>query len=66
MSSAGGLYCHSLAWMIIPICLLDIDECSEESTNECDVYEDCTNTQGSYNCTCKNGFHRGGKTCTGI
>ena len=29
--------------MITPICLLDKDECSEESTNVCDVYEDCTN-----------------------
>lgn len=36
--------------------VLDIDECSNE-TNGCDEKAECNNTLGSYNCTCKNGFH---------
>ena len=32
----------------------DIDECSSE--NNCRVNATCTNTMGSYNCTCKKGY----------
>lgn len=39
---------------IKPVCI-DIDECSESSTNgDCD--HTCVNTPGSYDCTCKPGF----------
>ena len=41
----------------------DIDECS--SANECHLDTTCTNTNGSYNCTCKDGFKGDGKNCTG-
>ena len=41
----------------------DIDECSSE--NECHLDATCTNTKGSYNCTCKDGFEGDGKNCTG-
>ena len=32
----------------------DIDECSSE--NNCQVNATCTNTVGSYNCTCQKGY----------
>ena len=37
-----------------------------ESTNECDINANCTNTEGTYNCTCKSGFVGDGKDCTGV
>ena len=43
---------------------LDIDECSAESS-PCDKNADCTNSDGSYSCTCKQGFSGDGTTCEG-
>ena len=43
----------------------DIDECSAESS-PCDVNADCTNSDGSYFCTCKQGFTGDGSVCRGI
>jgi hypothetical protein len=44
----------------------DIDECSEGNFT-CHPNATCMNTQGSYNCQCKNGYVRNGKeNCTGI
>ena len=43
----------------------DIDECSSASANECDSNANCTNTEGSYNCMCFNGYSGNGTTCTG-
>ena len=43
----------------------DIDECSAE-TNPCDENADCTNIDGSFSCTCKEGFTGDGKTCQGV
>ena len=34
---------------------LDIDECSNGS-HDCDVNANCTNTNGSYSCTCEEGY----------
>ena len=42
----------------------DIDECTS-SVPLCDVNATCTNNDGSYICTCKNGFSGDGKTCKG-
>ena len=36
--------------------VLDIDEC-QEGIDICDDYAVCFNTQGSYNCTCIDGFY---------
>ena len=42
----------------------DINECYERS-DDCDHL--CTNTIGSYNCSCRDGYylHQDGKTCLG-
>ena len=43
----------------------DVDECTA-SLPVCDVNAQCTNTNGSYACKCKNGFSGDGKTCQGL
>lgn len=40
----------------------DANECLED--NVCDTYADCTNTEGSYTCKCKDGYTGSGKECT--
>ena len=49
----------------ISFVLLDIDECLITS-HACDVTANCTNTDGSYNCTCKEGYTGDGDSCRGI
>ena len=41
----------------------DIDECAME-TDMCDMNANCTNTDGSYDCTCDNGYSGDGLTCS--
>jgi len=43
----------------------DFDECSLEPS-PCDENADCTNTDGSYICTCKQGFTGNGSICEGV
>jgi len=43
----------------------DMDECSADS-GPCDENADCTNTDGSYSCTCKQGFTGDGSACEGM
>ena len=43
----------------------DIDECSAE-TSLCDENADCANSDGSYRCTCKQGFTGDEIDCEGI
>ena len=48
------------------LCLLaDIDECALDTDN-CDVNADCTDTVGSFFCTCVEGFRGNGINCTGL
>ena len=42
----------------------DIDECSADPS-PCDADADCTNSEGSYSCTCKQGFAGDGTSCQG-
>ena len=44
--------------------VIDINECVEDS-DSCHSDANCTNTEGSYNCTCKNGFYGNGSNCEG-
>ena len=45
------------------ICISDIDECTEDP---CD--HDCTNTNGSFTCSCNNGYELddNGRSCNGM
>ena len=43
---------------------LDINECNL-ANNDCNQNADCTNTDGSYVCSCNTGYYGDGKTCDG-
>jgi hypothetical protein len=43
---------------------IDIDECATGAHN-CDSNATCTNTPGSSNCTCNQGYIRNGDSCIG-
>ncbi|XP_078614309.1 uncharacterized protein LOC144883590 [Branchiostoma floridae x Branchiostoma japonicum] len=43
----------------------DINECTEDDTL-CDDNAICTNTNGSYQCTCRDGFAGNGVTCSDV
>lgn len=43
---------------------VDVDECSDKA-DDCDVNADCTNTDGSFYCTCRSGFEGNGRSCKG-
>ena len=42
----------------------DINECNEES-DHCHENATCSDTDGSYNCTCNSGFSGNGTYCEG-
>ena len=42
---------------------LDINECEMDP---CNVNADCTDTSGSFNCTCRHGYTGDGFTCDGM
>lgn len=44
---------------------LDIDECARNRDN-CDSNANCVNTQGSFECVCREGYEGNGRMCTGI
>ena len=45
--------------------LSDIDECLGDS-HGCSVKGVCNNSDGSFECHCKNGFVGDGRNCTGM
>ena len=42
----------------------DIDECST-GTDTCDTNADCSNSDGSFTCSCQSGYSGNGTTCQG-
>ena len=43
----------------------DIDECADVTLNNCDTDATCTNTEGSYQCVCNDGYSGNGTVCEG-
>ena len=43
---------------------IDIDECATNNGG-CSPHADCVNTNGSYICSCRNGYHGDGFLCFG-
>ena len=44
--------------------LSDVNECAM-NMSRCDDNANCTNTDGSYNCSCNHGYEGDGFNCTG-
>ena len=69
--------CRSCTWLIrsfdyiFPNLLFafphaDVDECSDPSKNNCNALATCTDTVGSYRCSCKSGYSGNGVSCQGV
>ena len=56
--------CH-LSLVVLLTLLTDIDECASPETNECHDNAECSNTEGSYTCSCRVGYTGDGKNCAG-
>ena len=56
----GNALFNSLTPSISPFLCPDIDECE---SSPCDVNATCTNTPGSYSCSCNDGYSGNGTTC---
>ena len=41
----------------------DINECMDDTLNECSPNADCLNTEGTYDCTCRTGYSGDGRNC---
>ena len=51
--------------MTILLTFADANEC-EENAEACDLNADCTNTVGSWTCSCKTGYSGDGFYCTSM
>ena len=47
------------------ILLIDIDEC-DDGIDNCNSFANCSNANGSFSCSCNDGFTGDGLTCSGI
>ena len=56
------IYC--LGYLSDITCSSDIDECATDD-HTCDVNADCSNTNGSFTCSCISGYSGDGMTCSG-
>ena len=56
-----SLFTIILYWFLS---FLDINECQDDS-HDCDKNANCTNTVGSFTCSCNPGFFGNGSSCTG-
>ena len=51
-------------FIISYLTILATDECASNTTNACHINADCTDTDGSYTCTCKDGCTGDGFICS--
>ena len=56
-------YIYIYIYIYISFSILDVDECSN---NPCHSNATCSNTLGSFTCTCKKGLTGDGRSCTGM
>ena len=47
------------------VIVLDIDECSNDTLNNCDINASCMDIEGSYLCMCDIGYTGNGSFCDG-
>ena len=57
-------YCLNMHYSIPPI-ISDIDECAL-NTDNCNANAACADTEGSFTCTCNQGYEGNGVTCTSM
>ena len=43
----------------------DVNECENGGLNNCHEKANCTNTEGSFDCNCNDGYSGSGTECTG-
>lgn len=53
------IYIESHEWYFI----LDVDECSNATLNDCHGNATCTDTEGTYMCMCNDGYTGDGVSC---
>ena len=51
--------------LIIIVSISDVDECQNDTLNNCDDNADCFDTEGSFDCTCREGYNGTGVQCQG-
>ena len=56
---------RTLCTRCVFLVVVDINECSESFGNNCTENSNCTNTEGSYFCSCLSGYQKDGEKCTG-
>ena len=68
----NGTLCESMvkcficdAFMMM-VYILDVDECENVTLNNCDDNADCFDTEGSFTCTCREGYTGSGMVCQGM
>lgn len=60
------IFQHRNDAMVPPFCLIvDVNECTE-ATDNCHDDATCTNTKGSFACTCNQGYSGNGVSCAGM
>ena len=52
-----------VGYVLVDSSCINIDECSQQATNNCSNNATCTDTLGSYTCTCQSGYQGDGFTC---
>ena len=60
-----GVCIRSFLMINVFTSLVDIEECDLDTDN-CDVNANCTDTDGSFICTCNQGYEGDGVNCTGM